>query len=134
LAREFRCTLISPEAQLLDEQAVYANVPAWDGQVGFAPDHAAALFKLGPGLLRLDLTNNRRRWLYLGGGFGQMSNNQLTLLCEDAVQPKELDLNDLQRQLQEAKQAQAQTLEEQRAKRERIERLEDLIELAKLGK
>lgn len=34
MAKTFHCKLITPMAKVLDEEVVYASVPAWDGMLG----------------------------------------------------------------------------------------------------
>ena len=36
----FKCIIVTPEQQALDESATQAIVPAWDGQVGILTDRA----------------------------------------------------------------------------------------------
>ncbi|MCC7146674.1 MAG: F0F1 ATP synthase subunit epsilon [Phycisphaeraceae bacterium] len=92
MAATFHCSLVTPEKQVLESEAVYASVPTWDGLVGIAPQRAPLLVKLGQGVLRLDLPEGPSRWYFLGGGFAQMKDNQLTLLAEKAVAAEEIDV------------------------------------------
>ena len=69
MAETLQCTLVTPSAQLLDEEITYASVPAWDGLIGIAPMRAPLLIKLEDGPLRLDFTQGGSRWFFVGGGF-----------------------------------------------------------------
>src|SRR5204862_8052155 len=51
VANTFRCRLITPEAQVLDEPAVGAVIPCWDGQLGILAHRAALVTELGTGEL-----------------------------------------------------------------------------------
>ena len=47
----FKCSVVTPEKQILDDQVTYASIPAWDGQSGIAPGRAALLVRLGIGTM-----------------------------------------------------------------------------------
>ena len=88
----FRCVIVTPEQQVLDESATQAIVPAWDGQIGILTDRAPLLVKLGMGRLRIDVAGGQRREFVIDGGIAQMKDNNLTLLTDDAVAADEIDL------------------------------------------
>jgi F-type H+-transporting ATPase subunit epsilon len=94
LAQTFQCTIVTPQRQVLDQMAVYASVPAWDGLVGIAPQRAPLLVRLGDGPLRLDLPDDADKdacWYFIGGGFAQMKDNRLTILADEAVAASEIN-------------------------------------------
>lgn len=98
----FRCTLVTPESQVLDEEVTHVTVPAWDGQIGFLPGRAPLLAKLGYGIMRMDLAQGGRRFFYIGEGFAQMKGNQLTVLTEEAQPPESIDPAEAEAALKEA--------------------------------
>ena len=55
----FHCTIVTPEAQALDENIVQAVIPAHDGLIGILTDRAPLLVKLGIGPLRIDLAGGQ---------------------------------------------------------------------------
>ncbi len=123
MADTFRCTVVTPEEQVFDEPVVYASIPGWDGQVGVMQDRAPLLVKLGDGPLRLDLppsggVSGRSSWFYVAGGFGQMKDNQLTLLTSKAVPAAAVKAEDAQAALKEA-QAFVPRTEEEFARKDR---------------
>lgn len=91
MAQSFQCSLVTPEASVLDAAVTYAEVPAHDGLVGIMYQHAPLLVKLGPGRLRLVMEDNSEVVYFIDGGFAQMSDNHLTLLSERALLPDEID-------------------------------------------
>lgn len=92
----FRCRLVTPTASLLDEQVVYASVPAWDGLFGVLPQRAPILAKLGLGELRLDFPEDAKkgtggsRSFVVEGGFARMAAGELTILAERATPAESL--------------------------------------------
>lgn len=107
MAETFHCSLVTPDAKLFDEQAVYASVPAWDGQIGIAPGRAPLLAKLGAGPLRLDFSGGGSRSFFVQGGFVQMVGDQLTLLSDKAVAAENLVASDAGKELAAARQMSA---------------------------
>jgi F-type H+-transporting ATPase subunit epsilon len=93
LAKTFRCRLITPTAQVLDDQVIYASVPAWDGLFGVLPGRAPIVAKLGKGTLRLDYPTGGQgpsgsKAFAVEDGFVQMVNNKLTILATKAEATK----------------------------------------------
>ena len=84
MADTFQCTVVTPEASVLETEAKHVNVPAHDGQKGILANHAALLMKLGDGVLTVDLADGSKQQFTLSGGFGQMRDNKLTLITEKA--------------------------------------------------
>lgn len=102
MAQSFKCTLVTPQRQLLDEELSYASIPANDGQLGVMQKRAPLMVKLGDGTLRLDTASGKTHQYFVGGGFAQMKDNVLTLLAGEAVPVAEMDAQDAQASLKEA--------------------------------
>lgn len=87
------CRLVTPTAQLLNEQVTYASVPAWDGLIGFQHGGGALVSRLGLGKLRLDFPSGKgsgSRQYFVDGGFLEMGQNELVILAERAIAAEEL--------------------------------------------
>lgn len=84
MANTFKCSVVTPEASVLEAEVKHANVPAHDGQIGILANHAALVMKLGEGVLTIDLPDGSQQQFQLSGGFGQMRENKLTLISEKA--------------------------------------------------
>lgn len=102
MADRFRCSLVTPEAKLVDEDVNYASIPAWDGQLGVAPGRAPILAKLGIGSLRLEFPAGGQRWFLIEGGFAQMVHNHLTIVANRALAAEKAIESDANRELEEA--------------------------------
>jgi F-type H+-transporting ATPase subunit epsilon len=87
----FHCTIVTPEAQALDETVNQAIIPAHDGLVGILTDRAPLLVKLGVGPLRIDTAGGQQRFFLIDGGIAQMKDNNLTVLTTVATPASELD-------------------------------------------
>jgi F-type H+-transporting ATPase subunit epsilon len=107
LAKTFRCRLITPAAQVLDEQVTYASVPAWDGLFGVLPGRAPIVATLGLGELRLQFPDasgaaGGERSFLVEDGFVQMVNDKLTVLAAKAFPVETLVAADAEKELAQA--------------------------------
>jgi len=84
MANTFRCSIVTPSAVCLDEQATYASFQAFDGQRGVLPGSSPFLTRLAPGLLTLT-TASGNKTMVIEGGFAQMQGDLLTLLADGAI-------------------------------------------------
>ncbi len=87
----FQCTIVTPEAQALDESVSQAILPAHDGLIGILTDRAPLLVKLGVGPMRVDLAGGQQRFFLVDGGVAQMKDNKLTVLTTLATPANELN-------------------------------------------
>jgi len=101
MANTFHVSVITPERAVLESEAVFAAVPAHDGELGILHNRAPMLYRLGAGLLRLD-TPAGKRALFVSGGFAQMVENRLTILTEAARELDQLDRAAAERALADA--------------------------------
>jgi F-type H+-transporting ATPase subunit epsilon len=97
----FRCKLITPDAVVLDNQAVQAVLPAWDGMLGVLPNRSALVTQLGTGELRISFADEGAakggtRSFFIDDGFAQMLDNELTILAAAAVGAEKLSEADAQ--------------------------------------
>jgi len=118
VARTFRCTIVTPTKAMLDDDVLYASIPAWDGQQGVMPNQSPMLSKLGIGQLRLDFPEGGSRWYLIEEGFAQVQNDVLTLLAQSATPAEELTLQEAKAELAEANARVTQHAED----REQVER------------
>lgn len=105
--KTFRCKLVTPNATLLDEPARYASIPAWDGLFGVLPGRAPILAKLGAGALHIEFPESTHakggdRSFAVSDGFVKMSDNELTIIAEQAVPAEKINATDAKAELDEA--------------------------------
>lgn len=98
----FRCRVITPEARILDEECASAVAPMHDGQMGFLPNRAAIVGKMGVGELRVTLAKGETRSYLVDDGFLQMFNNKMTVLAALAIPTDTINARDAQAELAEA--------------------------------
>jgi len=118
VAKTFRCMIVTPTQELLDDDVTYASIPAWDGQHGIMHHQSPMLTKLGIGTLRLDFPEGGSRWYLVENGFAQMQNDVLTLLAQAATPAEKITMQEAQAELAEANARVTQRAED----REQVER------------
>jgi F-type H+-transporting ATPase subunit epsilon len=118
VAKTFRCTIVTPTESMLDDDVLYASIPAWDGQMGIMWHQSPMLTKMGIGSLRLDFPEGGSRWYLIEEGFAQMQNDVLTLLAQSATPAEQITKQEAQAELAEANARVVQHAED----REQVER------------
>ncbi len=107
MAKTFHCKLITPAAKVLEDEVVYASIPAWDGLFGVLADRAPIVAKLGLGELRLDFPGKGAaaggsRSFLVEDGFVQMVNNKMTILANKAIPTETITIGDAEAELKAA--------------------------------
>jgi len=90
--KTFVVRLITPMGKLIDAPALSAQIPAHDGLMGFLPNRAAIVVKLGNGPMRVEMDSGAggSREYFVEEGFAQMANNRLTVLTSKATETDSL--------------------------------------------
>ena len=104
--------VVTPEKPMYEGDANLVIVPAHDGEVGIQARHVRFLASLGFGTLRVHAGGTVHVW-FLEGGFVQVGENRVTVLCDHATPLAALDpaqAEQLAAQAKEARPAQAQQL------------------------
>ena len=98
----FQCSVVTPERAVLECEAKFVTLPAWDGEIGILRNRAPLVCRLGIGELRVE-TPSEKHSLFLDGGFAEMSDNRLTILTSAAKLPDELTQADIDASLEAAR-------------------------------
>ncbi len=84
MAATFEIEVVTPERQVVKQNAESAQIPGKDGYLGILPDHAALLSE------RWARANSLTRWaektekLQVSGGFVEVRNNHVRVLADSA--------------------------------------------------
>ena len=87
-----RLDIVTPDKVVLSADVDYVGAPGVDGQFGLLPDHAPMLSALKVGDLYYR-QGNETRWVFVSGGFAQISDNKVTILAESAELAADIDLD-----------------------------------------
>jgi len=91
----FHCKVVTPERVVLDTEAEFVALPAWDGEVGVLRHRAPLMVKLGVGILRVTTADGPQQ-MAIDGGFAEMVDNDLSILTEGAHFAADLDREDVE--------------------------------------
>jgi F-type H+-transporting ATPase subunit epsilon len=83
MASTFQIEVVTPERQVVKQNAESAQIPGKDGYLGILPDHAALLSELGEGELSYTLAGKTEK-LMVSGGYVEVRNNHVRVLADSA--------------------------------------------------
>jgi len=98
----FQCSVVTPERAVLECEAKFVALPAWDGEVGILRNRGPLLCRLGIGSLRIE-TPTENHVMFVDGGFAEMAENKLTVLTSAARLPEELNREEIARSAEAAR-------------------------------
>jgi len=104
MADRLKLSVVTPEGSLFSGEASFVAAPAWDGEVGILPGHAAMIAALGTGELRIEHDESGTKTIdryAVRGGFLQVLDDQVTLLVTEAKTPEGLDVEVIQGDLEQ---------------------------------
>jgi F-type H+-transporting ATPase subunit epsilon len=130
LATTFQCSVVTPEAPIIEAEVSQAVLPAFDGQVGVLAHRAPLLARLGSGPLRLDLADGSTRLFFVSGGFAQMKDNRLSILSDEAKPAEELDREAAEAALKAAQALRGDTPESAERKQRDLARARAMLAVA----
>lgn len=128
----FECSVVTPERSVLTCDATFVAFPAHDGEMGVLPRRAPLVCKLGIGVLRVE-TPQEKHVMLIEGGFGQVLENRLTLLTQQARKADELDVTQAGQDLVEARAMKITDEASLNARSDALRRAQIELTLAKSG-
>jgi F-type H+-transporting ATPase subunit epsilon len=91
MAETIQLEVVTPERQVLDEQAEYIEIPALTGYIGVLPGHAPLITELSVGEISYR-TGAATRRLAVAWGFAEVLAHKVTILAETAERAEEIDV------------------------------------------
>jgi len=98
----FRCAIVTPTEQILDEEVTEVEFPQWDGQRGVLHSAAPFVGRLGVGRLRIRTTSNGEKTFLLNGGFAELHDDKLVLVADEIATKDSLDIAASRKRLEDA--------------------------------
>lgn len=96
---KFRAEVLTPEGEVFNDEVEMVSTRTEVGSLGILAHHQPLLGMLEPTELRLYRSDDDVVRLAQGEGYVQVSENQVLLLVEEAIQPSDLDVADLREKL-----------------------------------
>ena len=103
--------LVSPERLLKSEPVEMVVVPGTEGDFGVLPGHSLLIATVRPGVIDIHEGGQVSESIFVAGGFAEVSPERCTVLTEEAVPVADIDKDDANKRLEEAKAALAEAAE-----------------------
>jgi F-type H+-transporting ATPase subunit epsilon len=103
MAEAMKFDLVSPERQLLSADVIHVVIPGTEGHMTVMANHAPVMTALKAGLVKVRLENGQDEGYVVFGGFADITPQGCTVLAEEAVRVADIDADDLNRRIAEAR-------------------------------
>ncbi len=100
--------LVSPERLLKSEPVEMVVVPGTEGDFGVLPGHSLLIATVRPGVIDIHEGGQVSESIFVAGGFAEVSPERCTVLAEEAIPVADIDKDDANKLLEEAKAALAE--------------------------
>jgi F-type H+-transporting ATPase subunit epsilon len=91
MANSIKLEIVTPDRKLLSEEVEYVGAPGVGGEFGVLPNHIPFLSALGIGSLYYK-KNGKRYYVFVAGGFAEVTPTKVSVLAEVAEKAEEIDL------------------------------------------
>jgi F-type H+-transporting ATPase subunit epsilon len=105
MPREFQLSVVAPDKSIVEEPATSLVAPGTEGYFGVMAGHVPLIAALRPGLLEYADLSGTRHFVYIGGGFAEVTGDRVTVLADEAERAANIDLAEAERSLEEARRA-----------------------------
>ena len=129
---KFPVEVLTPEGKVFDDEVEMISTRTDVGSIGILANHAPLMAILEPTELRLYKSESEIVRFAQGEGYMQVVDNTALLLVEDAVDPSSLDRSTIEAQLENARQALAESedgSEEKRRAQRDVKRYEAFLKV-----
>lgn len=99
----FHLNIITPEKKLFeDEHVVSLIVPTVNGEMGILTDHHPIIALLTLGTIKIILSDETEKLIYIGNGYLEVNNNKATILADQAENMEDMAMKQIQKARQKA--------------------------------
>ncbi|WP_297596329.1 F0F1 ATP synthase subunit epsilon [uncultured Cetobacterium sp.] len=102
MANSFKLELVTPLEKILSQDVDFVMIRTTEGDMGILPNHSPFVAGLSTGEMKVRI-NGQESYYYVSGGFVEISNNIVTLLADEAMDVKDIDLEAARKEAQIAK-------------------------------
>ena len=100
--------VVSPERLLKSEPVEMVVVPGAEGDFGVLPGHSLLIAAVRPGVIDIHEGGQVKESIFVTGGFAEVSPERCTVLAEEAVPVADIDKDEAEKRLEDAKGALAE--------------------------
>lgn len=94
MSKTFHAQILTPNGSLFDGEVSGVQVPGSEGNFEMLFNHAPIVSTLTIGKVVIKKEDQSERVFAVNGGFIEMSDNQMTLLAEEAVEASKIDVEE----------------------------------------
>lgn len=102
MANSFKLELVTPLSKVLSEEVNFVMLRTTEGDMGILPNHSPFVAGLATGEMKIK-NNGQETFYYVSGGFVEISGNVVTILADEAMDVKDIDLEAAKKEAQLAK-------------------------------
>ncbi|MGB5983820.1 MAG: F0F1 ATP synthase subunit epsilon [Desulfobacterales bacterium] len=102
MAGNIKLEVVTPEKEVVNEEAQIVVAPGSLGQFGALTGHTPFLTTLKQGTLRYIDAQGQERFVFVSGGFAEVLPDKVTVLAESAERRKDIDIERAKEALERA--------------------------------
>lgn len=99
MANSFKLEVVTPLAKVLSKDVDFVMIRTTEGDMGILPNHSPFVAGLATGEMKIK-ENGQENFFYVSGGFIEISNNVVTILADDAMDVKDIDIEAARKEAQ----------------------------------
>lgn len=105
MPRDFHLSVVAPDRSVVEEVVQSLVAPGSEGYFGIYAGHVPLVASLVPGLLEYADNAGTRHYVYVGGGFAEVTGEKVTILADEAQKAREIDVAEAEARLEAARRA-----------------------------
>ena len=98
----FNVNVVTYQEKVLEQEADFLLVRTTEGDMGVLPNHSPFVAELAIGEMMIRLNGTEKSY-FVSGGFLEISNNNVTILADEAMASELIDLERAKKEAEEAK-------------------------------
>ena len=102
MAGNIKLEIVTPEKEVVNEEAQIVVAPGSLGQFGALVGHTPFLTTLKQGTLRYTDAKGQERFIFVSGGFAEVLPDKVTILAESAERRRDIDIERAREALERA--------------------------------
>jgi F-type H+-transporting ATPase subunit epsilon len=96
MSRTLKISIIRPGRPPYNTEGTSLTIPSYDGYLGILYDRKPLLSLMKEGLVTITNVNGKKTYFAVAGGFAEVENNSVTLLCDSVVTSNDVSDNNQQ--------------------------------------
>jgi len=104
MAGNIRLEVVTPEQQVVNEEAQIVMAPGREGEFGVLIGHTPFMTSLRTGTLRYRDSSGTEHYIFVSGGFAEALPTKVTVLVESAERRRDIDAERARRAMERAQQ------------------------------